>query len=59
MPLFIRVQTIGLEAGDPIPFFENVLMLVQQPPVVLELPPIPPPVPIVDQSWLAAPLSLS
>jgi hypothetical protein len=59
MPLFLRIQTIGLEEGDPVPFFQNVLMMVQQPEPMIHIPVFVPPTPIVDQSWLAAPLSLT
>lgn len=58
MPLIVRIETVGLEEADPIAFFENVLMMKPIDPP--EMPPVPDPPPsIVDQSWLAAPLSLS
>lgn len=60
MPLIIRIQTVGLEEGDAVPLFQNVLMLMQQPPVdpapMFQIPEPPPP--IVDQSWLHFPLEL-
>lgn len=60
MPLFIKVETLDLEEGDPIPFFQNVLMLQQMIPpaeVILPPPPFSPP-PLVDQSWLTAAIPL-
>lgn len=60
MPLIIRIQTVGLEEGDAVPLFQNVLMLMQQPPAdeTAFLPLPEPPPPIVDQSWLHFPLEL-
>lgn len=60
MPLYIKIVTVGLEEGDPIPFFQNVLMMAQPTPpdpAILTPPPFEPP-PIVDQSWLHFPLEL-
>lgn len=55
MPLIIRIEAVGLEEGDPIPYLQNVAVMTQ---AALVSPDLPPQTPIPPSPFLTPTLSL-